>query len=381
MSALIAFGQPAGADDGDPFAGKPAKRDPLILKMYALGELAQPLRQFPFRPSLPAATSAAGAQGFGSAYGGVSGGLGGGGGIGLGGGGMSGGGQGLFSMPVSPQFGGAAGGFGAGGLGGGGFGGAVDFGVVNHTVVDSTDHHTSLIELLVAEIDTDSWVENGGQASIRAVNNTLIIRQTATNHESITEFLKVFTEKTVGGQPVAVELWWLPVNAGARRNMQKALADKNAITALNELCESVGGYHGMIKGRNRVTSHVCSGHRMPLVTGRVPVVGTEEVGYQPVVTHVNVGLFAEVQPRLQDAWEGDGVQVTFRTAMTTLPEQENAEDTSGEIDRFQFGSQVLEGNVVCDAGQPVAVGSLSAVGLFPDDDEDRELVLIVNVTK
>ena len=297
------------------------------------------------------------------------------------GGGMGGGGQGMFSVPVSPQFGGAAGGFGGGGLGGGGFGGAVDFGVVNHTVVDSTDHHTSLIELLVAEIDPDSWEDNGGQATIRAVNNTLVVRQTEANHESITDFLKVFTEKTVGGQSVNVELWWLPVNAGARRNLEKALTEKDAIKALNELCESVGGYHGMIKGRNRVTSHVCSGHRMPLITGRVPLVGTEEVGYQPVVTHVNVGLFAEVQPRLQDAWEGDGIQLTIRTAMTTMPEQDTAEDTSGEIDRFQLGSQVLEGNVVCDAGQPVAVGSLSAVGLFPDDDEDRELVLIINVTK
>ncbi len=120
---------------------------------------------------------------------------------------------------------------------------------------------------------------------------------------------------------------------------------------------------------------------MPLVTGRVPVVGGD-VGYQPIVTLVNVGIMAQVTPRLQQSWQGDGVTLSLQTAITTMKDYEPAHSSDDDVDRFQLGNQVLETNAVCAFDKPVVAGSLSAVGLFPnDDEEDRELVVVLRVTR
>ncbi|MEQ9407087.1 MAG: hypothetical protein RIK87_05150 [Fuerstiella sp.] len=379
-TALAIFGvfasvEPASGDEVD--AGQPDAR---VLKFYPLGELTQPARQFPFQPGLPASTAVAGmpitlAGGLGGAQGMPP-------GAGPGGGGFGGGGGGLFSVPTPAQFGGGGGMGGTGGGGmGGGFGGAVNFGIQQHSVIDSSDEHESLIRLIMEHIDPDSWQDNGGEASISAANNTLLIRQTKANHDAIATFLKNFAAHTVGGQPLTVELWWLPLNAAAQRNLKQDLQADDAAAELSRLSESVGGYHGILKARNRITGHLCSGHRMPLVIGRVPVVGTDAIGHQPQVAHVNIGIMAEVTPQFQEDWQGDGIRLLLRTAMTTLQEHEQAAEHNGEIDRFQLGNHVLETNAVCQVGKPAVAGSLTAVGLFPDADEDRELVVVVLVSR
>lgn len=349
----------------------------MTLQFYALGELVMPPQQFPFRSVLPTAGATAHpVGGFGA------GGLGGG-GFGGGGGFQSiptapqfggGGGQGYFSIPTAPQFGG-----GGGGLGGGG---AVNFGIQRTDVYDSTDQHDAILDLITQHVDTDSWEDNGGKATITAVNNSLLVKQTAENHAAIKAFLKQLADSTVGGQPMTIELWWLPLNAGAQRNLNKALNSKNAVAELGELCESVEGYHGTLKGRNRVTGNLCSGHRMPFIAGRVPVVGNNAMGTQPIMNQLNIGIMAQVTPRLQEAWQGDGVTIALQTAITTMKDFEPAHNSDDDVDRFQLGNQVLETSAVCEFDKPVVAGSLSAVGLFPsEDEEDRELIVVVRVTR
>jgi hypothetical protein len=116
---------------------------------------------------------------------------------------------------------------------------------------------------------------------------------------------------------------------------------------------------------------------MPLVVGQIPVVGANSSGLQPVVNHVNIGINVEITAQLQQDWQGDGVRLALRTAMTTMTNHESAATDSETIDRFQLGNQILETNAVCAFDRPVVVGSLSAVGLFADDDEDREIVVVV----
>jgi len=212
-------------------------------------------------------------------------------------------------------------------------------------------------------------------------DNTLLIRQTESNHEAIRGFLKELTAQTVGGQPLSVELWWLPLNEAARRDLDSVLDGNHALTELNGLCESIGGYHGTLKVRNRVTGNLCSGHRMPLVLGQIPVVAANSSGLQPIVTQINVGINVEITPHLQQNWQGDGVRLALRTAITTMKDHDPATEDGDKIDRFQLGSQILETNAVCAFDVPVVVGSLSAVGLFPGDDEERELVFVVLPTR
>ena len=343
----------------------------LPLKFYALDELVTPMQQFPYNAALPTSASASVSVSPPQSGGG---GLG---GAGFGGGGGQGGG--LFSVPTTAQFGGGGGGEGGGegGFGGGQAGGGVGFGVPQHFVQNSYDAHESLINLIIAHVDPESWDTNGGKGTVSAVDNTLLVRQTELNHDAIRAFLKEFAAKTVGGQPLSIELWWLPLNVTARRNLDNLLAGDDALAELNEISDSTDGYHGTLKVRNRVTGNLCSGHRMPLVLGQIPVVGANSSGLQPVVTQINIGINVEITAQLQQDWQGDGVRLALRTAMTTMTDHESAGTDSDTIDRFQLGNQILETNVVCAFDRPVVVGSLSAVGLYAEDDEDREIVVVV----
>ena len=366
------FAQDAAAAAGPPAAAKSA----LVARFYPLGELVNPPRQFPTRlRSLTSSQSSTyynglgGGGSFGGSFGGGGGGLGGG---GLGGGGF-GGGQGMFSVPVEPQFG-----------GGGGFGGAIDFGVGQTTVNYSEDQHEAILNLIMENIDPDSWDDNGGQASITSVNNILVIRQTEENHNQIESFLRDFLEDTVGGQPLSIDVWWIPANAGTKRNLDQLLqahrGDNSAVVqALDELNESSGGYHGSLQCRNRVTSNLNSGHRVPLIISSVPVVGNSASEHNPVVSVTNIGINLQVTPRIQERWNHQGIRLEIMSEITTNAVPNEPAHSPGDIDRFTVGTHVLETNLVCQSGVPVVAGGLTAVGLFPGDEEDREMVLVVLV--
>jgi hypothetical protein len=262
-------------------------------------------------------------------------------------------------------------------------GGAINFGVQHITVDDTNDTHSTIIDLIVDNVDTDSWNQNGGKATITAVNDTLLIRQTDANHKKVGSFLKDLTESSVGGQPLTLDVWWIPANAGTKRNLAGTLAEQqntsDAIKALNELSESVGGYHGSLQCRNRVTGNLVTGHRMPVVVGSVPVVGHNASEHQPIVETCNIGLSLEVTPRIQEQWNGSGIRMELRTELTTLAEPSKPARSAGEIDRYTIGSHALETNTLCQSGVPVVAGGLTAVGLFPGDEEDREMITVLLV--
>ncbi len=101
------------------------------------------------------------------------------------------------------------------GGGGGGMGGAaMGYGVPSSNVHFSNDRHATLMELIVDNVDRASWEGNGEGATILSVKDSLLIRQTADNHALIKKFLKNLQASIVGGQPLAIEIWWLPLNSG-----------------------------------------------------------------------------------------------------------------------------------------------------------------------
>ena len=246
----------------------------------------------------------------------------------------------------------------------------------------SHDIHAALVELIIGNVDADSWEENGGSGTITAVNDTLLVRQNAKNQQKVAEFLKHLHQNTIGGQSLTIELWWLPLDDEGRRNLDKVLAGDNAVATLNELSEAVGGYHGQLKGRNRVMGNFSSGHRVPLIAGRIPVVGTGAIGVQPIVSQVHVGIMAQVMPRLQESWEGDGIQLSLQTEITDMRDLRNSENGDGDIDRYELGRHALAASVICRPATLTIAGSLSAIGLIPDAGQaTQELTVVVQVSK
>ena len=290
-----------------------------------------------------------------------------------------GGGGGFFSIPATPlshtnsttQFG-----------GGGGTGAWQQPQVLRPRgirVYKSDDQHADLIQTLTDSIDSPSWEINGGNATISAVNGTLLIRQTESNHKLVSAFLKQLLDNTLGGQAVSMEIWWLPLNAEELRELSLTLATEKALTEVNNACESTGGFHATVRGRSRFTSNLNSIQKMPMIVGKVPVVGTGAVGEQLVINKVDVGILASVTPRMLETWQGEGVQIQMQTTLTTITDVSLKESSGSELDRFKLGLHTMECNTICQIDHPVVVGSLSAVGLFPQNDDQRRMTVVVLV--
>lgn len=246
----------------------------------------------------------------------------------------------------------------------------------------SNDVHGALVDLIIANVDADSWEENGGEGTITAVNDTLVVRQNAENHKATSEFLKNLHLNTIGGQELKIELWWLPLDDAGRQRLQQILEQDDAVAKLSELSESIGGYHGQLNTRNRVLGNLSSGHQTPLITGRIPVVGNGAIGIQPLVSQVHIGLTAQVHPRIQETWEGNGIQLSLQTDITEMTERTHCETTGGDIDRFQLGHSALSANILCRPSTLNIVGSLSAIGSVSEDSPKmKELTVVVRVSK
>ena len=226
----------------------------------------------------------------------------------------------------------------------------------------------------------DSWQLNGGDATITAVNETLLIQQNKENHGKVSDFLKQLQQHSIGAQTLTIELWWLPLDLQQRQVLADQIKQAEVSTSLDELCNSVGGYHGQLKTRNRVTGTHSSGFNTPVIAGQMPVVGNGASGLQPIVVQLLIGLTAEVTPRIQLESEGQGVQLAVQTEKTALRNLETTESTGGNIDRYQLGRNRLSANCTCQFGIPTIIGSLSAVGLSEESGgHSTELVLVVKV--
>lgn len=356
---LILFLQPgmnAVAQDVVSQDNKPAE-EPMVLKFYPLGELVN---------NAPAASTSFNGQMNPPANGG-------------GGSYSGGGGGGFFSIPATPlshaitttQV-----------LGGGGANSLQqppEFQSHVISVYKSDDQHAALIDVLTENVDSASWEFNGGDATISAVNDTLLIRQTESNHKLVSVFLKQLLDTALGGQPVSLEIWWLPLNGEELRQLKTAIANDRDLAELNQACESTGGFHATARGRSRFTSNLNSVQKMPLIMGRIPIVGNGAMGEQLIVNQTEVGIAASLTPRILESWQGEGVQIQMQTTLTTVSDVSLKEASGSELDRYKLGMHTMECNTICPFDQPVIVGSLSAVGLFPEDENQRQMTVVVLV--
>lgn len=348
LAMLFAVG--ASASDAEE-AQDQAK--PMTLRLYHLGKLASPLvsttieagdNQSMFHTPAPA-----------------------------GGGGLGGGG-GFFSVPAAPigspvvsQFGG---------------GGSVQQPFNTNLMPygeGSRSVSSHLMNLVVTHVSPESWKVNGGKATISAINEMLLIQQNEENHSKVAALIKQLQQHSVGSQPLSIELWWLPLNHAQRVDLKKQIAKDDAVAVLEELCESSSGYHGELQTYNRHTGRLRSGYVIPVIAGKVPVVGNGASGLQPIMAKLHVGLTADVTPRILEV-KGKAVQLAVQTEMTRMKDFESTDFTGGEVDRYQLERHNLDANCTCQIGTPTIVGSLSVLGISTEADQ-QELVLVVEVTQ
>lgn len=122
--------------------------------------------------------------GLGGGLGGLGGGLGGGGGFG--GGGLGGGGGGFGGG----GFGGGGGGFGGGGGGFGGGGGGGGSGDDDESEDERQEVIDDLIDLIINNVEPDSWEDGGGNGTVDIWNDRLIVRQTAKVHRQLIDLFR-----------------------------------------------------------------------------------------------------------------------------------------------------------------------------------------------
>jgi hypothetical protein len=368
----------------------------MFTRFYDVSQLIVAKPQYPFTGSLPASSARTSATPSVMYGGGI-------GGSGLGGGGIGGagaaasGGGGFFSIPSgAPQFGGGMGGMGGGGVGGGGF----DLGTANPAAAAENMFimeysAEGIAGLLVENVATESWADMGGLATVTALGNTLLIRQTEDNHKQIRDFLNQLTAAVVGVEVYQLEAWWVPAAAAERRQLDDLLRlaseQPDWRAAISSLTESAGGFHGRLLCRERITAHLASGVRRPLVVGSIPVVGGSSSLSQPIVHQVNIGLILEatvvpvpeyLSRQGEDAGDHDEVYVNLRSAITSDQGKGSQSVKPGEIDRFEIGANVVESGIRVNVGTPTLAGTLTSIGIGPlEGDDVNEAALVIAVTR
>jgi hypothetical protein len=365
----------------DANAQEEAAAPELTTRFYDVSQLIVAKPQYPFTGKLPASSgNTARSPAYDGGLGGGGGGFGGGGGLGGGGGG------GMFSVPPTMIQFGAGGGF--------------DLGVSNpaaqaESMFIAEYSADGIAELVTMNVDPDSWEGLGGGASVTALGNTLLILQTDPNHAKIGDFLRQLTAAVVGIEVYEVEAWWIPATASERRELNDILRlateQPKWSAALDGLSEDTGGFHGRLLCRERVTVHLASGERRPLVVGSVPVVGGNSSLAQPIVNQMNIGLTMEVTvipvaDYLSNTQPGDAavdeVFLNLRSAITSLNGSGNVASRPGDIDRFDIGANVLESGTRLAVGKPTLVGSLTSVGIRALEGEDEnETSMVVVITR
>ena len=350
---------------------------PLVTKFYDITLLTTVRQQFPFADgsdNRPGAMH----QMTGTFGGGQAG--------GMGGGGLKGGG-GAFSLPVEPaQFGGGSGG-----------GGAAPIQSVEPALTQQLEERgESISTLIVNLIDPQSWTNSGvGTGEIIELGNTLLIRQTESVHEQVAAFLKSLTSSAVGTATYEVEAWWLPTTEPSTMQLKNLLngnlEEATVLEQLAALVQDEGGYHGILLCPDRVTTHMASGKKVPVIIGSTPVVGTGSAGHSPTVQVLHLGLMLEARvtsvpdyliPEV-DGKKSEQIELNFRSQVTGPDAHVQDRSTIEKIDRYELGEHTAAGSCRIRIGIPTLIASLTQLSdQEPDTTEiPPELQLVVRVTR
>ena len=289
------------------------------------------------------------------------------GGGGQGGGGFGGGGgAGFFSVsePMNAQFGSAIG------------GGQASVNAYANGQLSGGD----VASLIMNLIDPVSWEHSGGEGVINVFGDAMVVRQTETNHAAISELLKQLQTEAFGHQPIEVSLWLIKADRELEQQLSELLTSKDAKQKLTDLSESTNGYHVDIRTVDRMNATMSDGVSTPVISSRVPVVGTNSSGSQPIISNVFEGFSAAAHSRILPASEGTGIQLRVSTQVTAIHDLVRRETSGRETDTFHLQTRDLNGTVLCEADKPTVAGRLSVRSGEEEDSNIEKWILVASVS-
>ena len=182
--------------------------------------------------------------------------------------------------------------------GGGGGGGAADGNPDGSRHAELVDAYIRLIE---DSVDSESWHDNGGDiGQIREIGGLLIVTQVESAHQQIDMLLKQLLEKQA--RLVRVRIHWL-IGTGeqlqlgnvqdrsALRQIDPAMLDKLPREVVHHVAETI-----CFSGQ---TVFVQSGNQHAYISDLNPVVATDAVGFDPVLSVAEDGAYMQVTPTIQ----------------------------------------------------------------------------------
>jgi hypothetical protein len=237
----------------------PAPEQPLVVRMYNVGDLIHQNDDHPFsgfvlpgvsdQNSIPLPRSTTGNPTMGWP----------------GAGGMGGGGGGgMFRMlPAAPgkiQMGGGMGGLSSG-----------------ITARPQNGSMNALISIIMETVAIDYWLEAGGEGTISNFGDILIVSQTDSVHQQIDAFLALLrATRKVNKTPITIKAIWLTLDEeqlGTLKVTKNQTVDQEALNALVK----EHGLRGQITCFDGQTVHIAAGNLKSSIESVVPVVGQNEI--------------------------------------------------------------------------------------------------------
>jgi hypothetical protein len=259
-----------------------------------------------------------------------------------------------------------------------------------------------LIEAITTAVEPSSWDEHGGQASIFPLGGMLLINQTAEVHTQIGDLLELLRSQGAALRSVTIEAHWLLVtNEELREIVPEGEGRVGASindASLLKLVESQKAFRAQVTCFDGQTVHVMSGNLKSMVTSMIPVVGQLEsseveqlaadrpsgmaqilsaiggrttadiqpvqivspqrsVGYQPVVTSVNMGSLLQVTPTLID----DSIVLDLQSVVVGGSSEDKPVEVKGlmSLDRIDVVTQQLMTTLRAPLGRPVLAGGMT----------------------
>ena len=215
-------------------------------------------------------------------------------------------------FPGSPKGtaagGGGFGGGGAGGLGGFGFRSIPTFPtqpatgeppdeVGQEQATSPRFDLETLIKVLTATVDPESWSSVGGAGTCEPLGGMLVIRQVAATHEKIADFLAQVRRSGGSLRLVTIEAYWLPLEAKELARAKAAAAGQqiNKDTFEN-LAKEAKTLQGQVTCFDGQTVHIVSGRSHTVSDKANPVISAGVASYDLTLSHIHAGAMLQVTP-------------------------------------------------------------------------------------
>lgn len=319
-------------------------------------------------------------------------------------------------IPLAPS--GGRGGFGGGG--GGGMGGGGAFSIPDPGVGASLHQETpfrfsqygrgkaapegpsmaitidALVRTITNCIAPDTWSANGmGQAEVSILGDMLVVSQKPEVHRQISQFLEMVRRDAGKKRTVTVDARWLLLNSDELDQLLMKsekpgppIVNPEALAALSRRPTSLRAITNCFSGQ---LVHVVSGTEKSIVSSWIPVVGSVDwsrsenavatterppirfvsdaypvrgssVGYQPVLTNVNLGVVLEIRPIVVQGEKAAIVDLastlTFRGEEPSSPARAGG-GVAPPVDTVLLETARLATTLRVPLSKPVLVGGLS----------------------